>query len=106
MPDVNAGIIALLNVSKPSFEQLSQCNFGNNKLVDFSNIIDLCRDYEKLKLNVVAIISESEVMRTGGVSIIETLKKKEMYDIPFFILAEKLNDNLARICLQAGVADV
>ena len=106
MPDVNAGIVALLNVSQPCLDVLAKCDFGNNKLVPFGNIIDLCRDYEKLKLNIVAIISESEVMGTGGVTIVETLKKKDMYHIPFFIFAEKINENLVRICLMAGLADV
>jgi len=106
MPDINAGIIALLNITDTSLEKLSRCNFGNNKLLQFNNIIELCKDYEKLKLNIVALISESEVMGTMGVSLVDILKEKEMGHIPYFIFCEKLNENLLHICLQAGVADV
>lgn len=106
MPDINAGIIALLNVDSPTLERLNKCNFGNNKLVAFNNVIELCKDFEKLKLNIVAIISASEVMGTGGVSLLETFRNKGMLHIPFFLFCEKINENLLRISLQAGVADV
>jgi len=106
MQEVNGGIIALLNVSPTSFDVLSQCDLGGNELVHFTNAIDLSRRYEKGKLNIAAIVSESEVMGTAGISLWETLKKKGMDAIPFFLLCEKISDNLNRICLQAGVAEL
>lgn len=106
MPDINAGIIALLNTSDELIEELSRCNLGNTKLIQFSNVIEMCKDFEKLKLNIVAIFTESEVMGTLGVSMLDTLKQKGMGHIPYCIFCEKLNDNLIMICLQAGVSDV
>ena len=106
MPDINAGIVALINEGASSFDLLNKCDFGNNRLVLFSNVIELCRDREKLGLNIVGIISESEVMGTSGVSLLETLQKKNMKHIPFFLVSRKLNENLIRICLQTGVAEV
>lgn len=106
MPDFDAGIIALLNVHKPTHDILEKCDFGDNKLVEYNNVIHLIKDYEKLQLNIVAIISESEVMHTGGVNLMDLFKKKDMHKIPFFLLSEKLNENLIRICLQTGVAEV
>jgi lipopolysaccharide/colanic/teichoic acid biosynthesis glycosyltransferase len=106
MSDINAGFIALLNVTETSFAVLERGNFGNNKLMRFDNIIELCQDYEKLKLNIVAIISESEVMGTSGVNLLEILYKRDMKHIPLFLLVTKVNENLSRICLQSGVADV
>ena len=106
MLGVNDGIVALVDVSDASFDLLTKCDFGNNKLAEFSNGIDLVKKYEKLRLNIVAVISESEVMGTGGVSLWETLKQRGMGTIPFFLLSEKTSDNLNKISLQAGVAEI
>jgi len=106
MSDFNAGIIALLNIEDTSFDVLSKCDLGNTKLVRFDSVIELCKDFDKLKLNIVAIISESEVMGTYGASLVEILDKNGVHNIPFFLIAEKLNENLTRVCLQAGVSDV
>ncbi len=106
MADINAGIIALLNVSDKLYDILGKCNFGNTKLVTFESSLELYKDYHKLNLNVSAIIAESEVMGPYGVSLLDTLKKNGMGNIPFFLLSDKLNENQTQMCLQAGVADV
>jgi lipopolysaccharide/colanic/teichoic acid biosynthesis glycosyltransferase len=106
MPEMNAGIIALLNFNNSTHGVLNTCEFGNAKLVLYNSVFDVAKDRERLKLNIVAIISESEVMGASGVSLTETLKKKEMEHIPFFLISQKLDANLAQICLEAGVADV
>jgi lipopolysaccharide/colanic/teichoic acid biosynthesis glycosyltransferase len=106
MQNNTEGIIALLHFDNKSYEVLKQCKLGNNRLVLFNNIIDLCKNYEKRRRNIVAIFSQSEVMGIAGANLVTTLKKKKMYHIPFFLLADKLNENLLRICLHAGVAEV
>ena len=102
---MNAGIIALLGTSDLSFDTLSKCDFGNNKVVPFSSFNELLKDHEKLGLNITAIVSEGEVMDTSGLMLYETIRKKKL-NIPFFLLSDKLNQNLIGICLQAGVAEV
>jgi lipopolysaccharide/colanic/teichoic acid biosynthesis glycosyltransferase len=106
MPDINAGIIALLNVSSPTQDLLNKCNFGNNKLLAFANIIELCKDFERLKLNITAIISESEVMGTAGINLQEPLNKRGLQEVPLFLISDKLDENLVKICLETGIADV
>ncbi len=106
MTDINAGIIALLNINNITYDLLCQADFGNNKLLQFNNLIELCKDYEKLNLNITAIISESEVLGTSGISLQEPLNIKGMHHIPFFLISEKLDDNLIRLSLQAGIADI
>lgn len=106
MNEVKAGIIALLNSNNNTNEFLKQCNLGNNSILQFNNIQEIIKDYERLRLNIVAIISESEVMGEMGVALCEILKLKGMQHIPFLLLAQKFDDNLSQICLQAGVADV
>ncbi len=106
MPDINAGIIGLLNGSIATRELLEQCDLGNNKVVVFNSLNELARDHEKLHLNIEAIISESEIMEPTGVGLIDQLKKKKLDHIPFFLLPGKLDGSLTDICLQAGVAEV
>ena len=106
MPDINAGIIALLNVDNTSLDILSHCDFGNNKLLAFNNANELFKDREKLNLNITAIISEGEVMDVPGLLLYETIRKKKLQHIPFFLLSDKLNLNLVGICLQSGIAEV
>jgi len=106
MQHSNAGVIALINFNNTTHDVLKRALFGNYQLVAFNSIYDMAKDFERLKLNVVAIISESEVMGASGVSLAEILKKKGMQHIPFFLFAHKLDSNLAQICMQAGVSDV
>jgi len=105
MPDFNAGIIALLNVEKPTFDILSACDFGSSKILPFNSVSELLKDREKLNLNITAIISEGEVMDIHGLVLYETIRNK-ISNIPFFLLANKLNPNLVGMCLQSGIADV
>ncbi len=106
VPDSNSGIIALLNFNNSTFEVIKRCDIGKRQFQLFNSIYDVVKDYERLKLNVVAVISESEVMGAAGVSLSEVMKKKGLPHIPFFLISQKLDANLSQICLQAGVADV
>jgi lipopolysaccharide/colanic/teichoic acid biosynthesis glycosyltransferase len=106
MQEENAGIIAGLNLSDASFALLKSCNFNKCTVVPFVNAIDLFNKYEQNKVNLVAIISESEVMGTSGINLWQALKSKGMYHIPFFLMCARVSDNLNQLCLQAGVAEV
>ena len=108
VPENENGIIALLNVDEPTFKELSECNFGKHwQLMVFKNGVELCSKWEKQKLNIVAIISQSEVIAPCGVYMLETIHKNKAFpDVPYFLLANKVNENLNKICLKSGVADV
>src|SRR4051812_20201044 len=107
MQDTKAGgIIALLNFNNTTSDVLQQCNLGNNRLLSYNSIYDVARDFEKARANIVAVISESEVLGASGVSLAEILVKKGMKHIPLFLLSHKIDKNLAQICMEAGVADV
>ena len=106
MPNLNDGIIALLHVEDSTYDVLNGCTFGNNRLVKFNNVIELCNDSESLKLRITAIISESEVMGVYGANLVEILNKNGLHHIPFFLVVNNLNEQLTRVCLQSGVSDV
>ncbi len=107
VPVSENGIIALLNVDDAVYTQLASCNFNGNELVRFKNGVELCSRWEKSKLNIVAIVSQSEAIAPLGVYMLETIKKNPAFpEVPYILLANKVNANVARICLQSGVADV
>lgn len=98
--------VALINVSTEHTALLESCNLGDVSLISFKNALDFINNWEKLKLDIVAIISEGEVMSPMGIPQLENLKNKKIPNIPFFLICNHLNDNLTNICLHAGVADV
>lgn len=101
------GVLALLNVTNENYDILLKSEIGrSHRLKTYSNIIELCNEYDNGSENIVAIISQSEVMGINGANMAATLKSKKMDHIPFFLLVEKLNESLAKICMHAGVAEV
>jgi lipopolysaccharide/colanic/teichoic acid biosynthesis glycosyltransferase len=99
-------LVALINVSHAHFQLLSSCNLGDVSLATFSNSMEFINAWEKQKLDIIGIVSESEIMSPLGIPQLENLKSKKMPNMPFFLIANQLNENLIKICLHTGVADV
>ena len=100
------GIIALLNVDEGTYGILSRCNFGEAQLRQFKNGLELSLEWSKNKLNILAIVSQSEAIAPNGVYLLETLQKKKFPSVPFFLIANKVTDNIIRLCMETGIADV
>ena len=86
------GVIALVNVDDPTFLTLSGCDFGGMELMRFSNGVDLSTRWVKENLPIAAIISQSEVISPDGIFLLETLQNSKYADVPFFLIAIKVND--------------
>lgn len=100
------GIIALVNVDGLNYDILLQCDFNGSRLMQFNSGIDLTTQWNRNGLNIIAIISQSEVIAPEGVFLLETLQKSKFPDVPYFLIANKVSENLNKICIQAGVADI
>jgi len=72
----------------------------------FKNGVELSLKWEKQKLNIAAIISQSEVMAPAGISLVEALQQKKLLKMPFFIVCNNSNDNIKKLSLRSGVADI
>ena len=72
-------IIALINCNDSIFDRLKSGKFENRNLVRFNNALDLLESWENQSLNIVAIISYTEVIAPNGVSILEALVRKKKY---------------------------
>ena len=99
-------IIALVNADDALHRLLQQCNLQGRQLLLFKNGVELSLKWEKQKLNIAAIISQSEVMAPAGISLVEALQQKKLLKMPFFIVCNNSNDNIKKLSLRSGVADI
>ncbi|MBS7564132.1 sugar transferase [Mucilaginibacter sp. Bleaf8] len=99
-------IIALINLDDHLTLSINQCNFQDRQLMHFKNGMQLFSAWESNKLNIVAIISQDEVLASSGITLFETLKKNGLANVPFFLIVNHFNSNLRSLALNAGVADV
>ncbi|MBC7554588.1 MAG: sugar transferase [Taibaiella sp.] len=107
IPGNDTKLIALLNIDESTFSLISSCHVGDAQLVQFKNGVEMCMKWEKNKLNIVAVISQSEAIAPSGIYLLETIRKNAAFpDIPYILIANKVNENIVRLCLQTGVADV
>ena len=69
-------LIALVGFDDNLTTLFSGCDFGDRKLIHFPNSVKMIGDWVDDKLNIVAVIANSEIMGTAGLALAETLKKK------------------------------
>src|SRR3954466_6166669 len=93
----NKPIVALVGFDDFTAALFGECNLGDTQQVHFVNAMKMASDWVDNKLNVVAIISFSEIMGPNGLVLIETLKKKNLPAVPFFLIVNHLNANLRKL---------
>jgi len=101
----NREIIALVSFSDELTMSINKCDFKDRQLMHFKNGMQLFSAWQSNNLNVVAIISQDEVLASSGITLLDTLKKNQMPDVPFFLIVNHFNNNLRDLALSAGVAD-
>lgn len=99
-------VIALINVDAETTRMIGACNLEGRQLVSFKNGIQLVNAWEDDKLDIAAIISKDEVLASSGITLLDTLQKKGLKSVPFFLIVNHMNRDLRRMALDAGVADV
>ena len=99
-------VIALVGFDEGNAAVFAGAWFEGRELVHFANGIKMASAWVTDNLNIVAIISNSEIMGPSGLALIETIRKKQLPAIPFFLVVNHLNANLRKLALEAGVVDV
>ena len=99
-------LLAVVNADDATKDFLTSCDFNLMQLSFFDNGLDLSNQWTGSNLDIVAIISHSEIMGTSGIALLEALQNKNFSPIPFFILVHQAKENLLRFSLKAGVTDV
>ncbi|SIT17885.1 Response regulator receiver domain-containing protein [Filimonas lacunae] len=102
---IAGSVIAAINCSADVSEQLSAA-FPDLQFLHFPNETELVSRWEKQRINISCIITQSEIIAPAGVSLLGTLQKKKLPVVPVVILCEHANSNLMQVALKAGVADV
>ena len=102
----NLSVVALVNCDLEVTSLLSQSNLVGATMISFKNGIELSDHWDKNAWNIIAVISQSEVMSPSGVSLLDILKKTKNFHIPFIIICKHWNDKIMKIALQAGVAEI
>lgn len=102
----NGQIIALVHCDDEVAAFFEGLQLEQRQLQKFANAIELVNTWTEQNLNIVAVISQSEVMAPAGVPLLETLKKKKLNHVPFFLVVTHLSANLRKLALEAGVLDV
>jgi lipopolysaccharide/colanic/teichoic acid biosynthesis glycosyltransferase len=102
----NTKIIALLNVSAPNYELIKKCTFPGCECMNFNSGLEVLLKWEKEQLDIIALISESEIMAPMGISAFDNLRSKKFPNIPFILICRLTNESLIRLCFKKGLADV
>ncbi|MCD6011884.1 MAG: sugar transferase [Flavipsychrobacter sp.] len=100
------GIVALVNVDETTSSLLTECDFAGASVMKFANGVDLTTRWSKENLNICTIISQGEIISPDGIFLLETLQNSKFTDVPYFIIANKITENLSKLCIRAGVADI
>lgn len=109
--DIN-GPVELPIIAMVGFEDYTQraffenCRFEGARLAYFDNGLKLAQEWAEQELEIVAIISNSEILSNGGLTLIETLKNIQLPSVPFFLVVKYFNPNLRILALTAGISDV
>ncbi len=103
---IHLPVVALINCDLEVTSMLSNYYLNKGELISFKNGIDLLDHWDRNEWNVLAVISQSEVMSPSGVSLLEILKNKKGFHIPFIVICNHWNDKIMKIALQAGIAEI
>jgi lipopolysaccharide/colanic/teichoic acid biosynthesis glycosyltransferase len=98
--------IALVQCDDDILKKLETCDFGNKKLLTFTNGVELSTRWEKENLNIVTVISQGEVLSISGINLVRGLNSKKLPAVPFFLISANLNKDSRRLALNEGIIDV
>ncbi len=99
-------VIALIGFDKSLKDVFNSCNFGEAEVVHFANGMKMTNSWLSSEYHIIAIVSYSEIMAPGGLTLIEALKKKTLPSVPFFLIANHIDNNLRKLALNNGITDV
>jgi lipopolysaccharide/colanic/teichoic acid biosynthesis glycosyltransferase len=105
-PAGHAPVIALIGFDEALTQNMAPCDFKGRTLRHFANGMKLAAAWETGQVDVAAVICAGEIMSPSGLALVGTLEKKGLGGIPYFLVAGHLNNNLRRLALTAGIADV
>jgi lipopolysaccharide/colanic/teichoic acid biosynthesis glycosyltransferase len=98
-------IIALINFDKETLAFFHKLDLDGIELMPFINATELISIWQVRRFNIVAIISNSEILNDGGINA-DILIKKKLPRTPIFLLVTHFNPNVRQIAMDKGITDV
>jgi hypothetical protein len=101
-------IIALINCNTNTKALFDTYNLGNTSIKHFENGLELIKDWTKNNLQIVAIVSQSDVLSVNGISLLENLERRELLNTPFCLILprEQITEYKLKLALERGVAEM
>jgi len=99
-------LIALVGFDPALTSTFEGFNFQNRQFVHFANGMQLVSEWLLNELPIVAIISQSEILGSLGIPLVEAVKKRGLPNVPFLLVVNHLNSNLRSLAIRAGIVDV
>ena len=106
--EVNTEIIALISCDSNTKELFEAYQLSNRTIMHFENGIELLNSCAKNNLQIVAIVSQSDVLSANGISLLENLEKRQLLNIPFCLILprEQITEYKLKLALDSGVAEI
>jgi lipopolysaccharide/colanic/teichoic acid biosynthesis glycosyltransferase len=103
---VNNKVIALIGCDETVTSIINSADFGHKLIFSFDSVSSLFTQWDLGQVNIVAVISQSEVLGPEGIALLELIKHKKQNNIPFFLVSQQLSESTAKLALKSGVSDV
>jgi len=99
-------VIALIRADDELYNSLiTICDFEGRQVINFKSDTELFEEWESKKLNIVAIVSKSDILGRYGVNLLESLTTRGLSGLPVILIGKHLDKNLRKIALSAGITD-
>ena len=101
-------IIALINCNNVTKELFKTYNLGNTSIMYYENGLELINAWTKNNLQIVAVVSQSDVLSANGISLLENLKRRQLLKTPFCLILprEQITEYKLKLALDGGVAEI
>ena len=106
--ETSTTIIALINCNTVTKELFKTYNLGNTSIMYFENGLELINAWTKNNLQIVAVVSQSDVLSANGISLLENLKRRQLLKTPFCLILprEQITEYKLKLALDGGVAEI
>ncbi|MFC4232066.1 sugar transferase [Parasediminibacterium paludis] len=108
LAETSTEIIAFINCDSTTKALFETYQLSGRKMMYFENGIELVNNWKKNKLQIVAIVSQSDVLSVNGISLLENLEKRQLLTTPFCLILpkEQLTEHKRKLALESGVAEL
>ena len=99
-------VIAVVNRNEELLQTLQQIFIPGHEVRLFKNGYELHEAWKHEHIDISVVLSCGEITGAAGTALFETLADKKFPDVPFIICASTATDQLKKLALKTGVADV